>query len=191
MPFQTRFSERLGDAEIEHHGLVGFFADEDVCRFQITMHEFLVVRILHGPRDLDHDPQNAAHSLWFGKHGAFVGEARKITSGDVLHHEVRMSVVIASREDGDDVAVVETRQASQFMKEACVGVRARVLSGAQHYLEGNELPIEREILGEIDTPHAAASDLTKNLVRTDALSRFEGVAAAHSGGKTHWTARLP
>ena len=90
------------------------------------------------------------------------------------HGNERTTFPFADLVDGFDVRVIEGACCLSFTNETLLGMRIR--SGA--FVEEFEchLPVESEILGEVDGPHAARPERFENAVVRDGRSQHEECA---------------
>ena len=77
-------ADRLGDAEVDDlgHRAAILIADQDVGGLEIAVQDPLLMRVLHGPDDLQEEPQPGRD-----RHRLSVRERRDRQARDQLHHE--------------------------------------------------------------------------------------------------------
>jgi hypothetical protein len=83
---------------------------------------------------------------------------------DILHREVERALVRPERVNLDDVLVADLRERARLLLEALDG--RRVLCVARVDDLDRDLPVEEDVLREMDDAHRACAELANELVTT-------------------------
>ena len=142
-----RGAERLGDAEVGHHGGAG--GEEDVVGLDVAVDDAVLVGVGEGPGHV----AEQAHHLGEWERTPREPRAERLAL-DVGHGVVGQPVALARREQGDDVRVGEPGGEPDLLAEALAAHRVRQLGGQD--LDHHPAP-ERGLLGDEDAGHATAA----------------------------------
>ncbi len=177
-------AEQLGDAEIKqlHPGVA---RHQHVRRFQIAVHDLVLVRELHRRADVEKDAQAAFEPDFVL---AAVLEQRQTL--DVFHREIRIAVGgDAAVDEMSDVRVVQTRENLPLAQEAAMH-RFRIEPGADELERDALLELAVVALGEPDYAHAAGAEFAQQPPRPDAVTRVHRQAAVAGISRRGGAARL-
>ena len=140
----TRFRALVVDAPRHskvHHPRNAVGAEQDIRRLDVAMNDALAVRITNGIQNL-HGQRDAAHwrdrSLFF----QHLGQSWAI---DKLEHQIRLPVLLASIEQGDDIRVLQTTNRTRLGQEA---LHTRGRCGRCGKLQGfnSNFPIQMRVM---------------------------------------------
>ena len=91
-------------------------------------------------------------------------ELRKVGAGDIAHRDIEMAVGFAGLKDRNDVRMIDRGGQLRLPLESLLELRIATMCG-ENQLEGDG-PVEIQLAGPIDDPHAAlADDLLKAMPR--------------------------
>jgi hypothetical protein len=147
--------EHLGDAEVEHLGVVPLVAGEhhDVLALEVAVHDALGVRGAERVGDLASDAERAGHR----ERPLAAQEPREVDAIDELHHEVGVPLgAVPEVDDLDDVRVPDGGGGLRLAVEAGerLGVAGEV--GAQDLHRHGAS--DGQVTGAVDDAHAPAGD---------------------------------
>jgi hypothetical protein len=155
-----------GQPEVADVGLA-VVIDQDVGRLEVAVEDAALMRVVHRLGGLGHQPCRGARV------GGVVGQPLlEARPADELHGEVAPPVVLADLEDRHDVRVVQQRDRLGLVLEPSQFVIAGQDVGPEH-LEGDG-PIEADLAGAVDDPHAAAAHLLDQLVVAEVTDERAG-----------------
>ena len=163
---RLRVRRQFGETEVEHLE-PAVARQHDVRRLEIAMYHALFVR--HGERfgDRQGDIERLRQREAAGRHGAV-----EAFTFDQLHGDERRVALALDRVDGDDVGMVECRDRLGLALKALQALRVGSHLRGQH-LEGH-VTLQVEILGPIDLPHAAFTQLGGDLEVGKCLADQDG-----------------
>ena len=159
--------EKLGDAEIEQLD-AAICADENVRRFEVTMHDEVGVRVRHGGENIEKELDASFHAK-----RVLVAIAIDWQAVDVLEHQVRLRRRrYAGVDEARDVRMAEPREQAALALESLFA--ARRAGAHQRQIEqldgGAALEPSVRAFREPDAPHAALADGRDEPVRADTMS---------------------
>ena len=99
------------------------------------------------------------------REGATANTVRQRLSGDVLHHDVRLVLVIQHVIDGCDVGVGQCGECFGLAEQPCARIGLVTVVG-QESLE-RDLPVESGVAGKEHFSHPAGAERPHDLVRAD------------------------
>ncbi len=152
----TVVREAFGKAEVRDV----WFArrvDEDVGRFQITMNDALLMRVVDGRRNFPEMTRRRSRGQ-----GTAARDIRETLSFDEIHREVVLAFVFTDVVDGDDVRVAQAGRSFGLGAEA---FHKRVAGEApkEQHLHGNDA-VQRDLPGAINDAHTPARDFVEQFV---------------------------
>ena len=121
--------QQLGDAEVEqlHHRRVAVVRDENVAGLQVTVHDKALVRVLHRIANLQKKGKSFTN-----RQRASVAIRGERLALDVLHHEVRLSILRdPAVQERRDVRMRQVGENLSFAPEASLRRIARGLCAEQ------------------------------------------------------------
>ena len=154
--------DRLGEPEVEQLGLVSG-GEEHVGRLQIAVDDVAGVGRAQGIGNLNADLHHALRAQRaVGHHFA------QAAALEQLHHHERTAAGLADVVDGADVGVIERRGGLRLPPEALerLGVEGPIVA---EELEG-DLPLQPDIFGLVDHPHATAAQRAEDGVMGNRLT---------------------
>ena len=154
--------DEAGQAEVEDFDRAAV-GDVNVCRLDVAMDDAVLVGVVEPladfRRDLDLAPQ--AYSLR-SRH-----PREEILSLQVLHGEIRLSLVLAEIVNGNDVSVRQLAGGSRLAEEPFAQLRV-LIDRDRNHLDGDD-PFEERVAGAIHDPHATLAEFFDDLIPADTL----------------------
>jgi hypothetical protein len=167
----------LGQTEVEHlHGAIR--PDADVGRFEVPVHDAVVVREAQRVGDAARDAQGAGE--WNRPAAAAVGEGLAL---DQFHDHSRAALPGFDAEDRRDARVIERREDERFTLEPAgqVGV-ARVFD--EQHLDG-DMALQLRVERAVHLAHAARAEHALHFVGTNERTGRKGHAGRLIIGVAH------
>ena len=154
---ELRGVDDLRDAEIRDLNVAATI-DENVRRLDVAVHDPLIVRVLQGVAELDEEPLDDAN----GKRGVRSDQGIERRAVHELHDEKQRIAFVADRVDHDDVRMIQLR------RRPCLALEPLFHSFVegevrQHGLD-RHLPVQPQVIREVDGGHTPTSDLFADLV---------------------------
>jgi hypothetical protein len=158
--------QALDEAEVGQVRVVGA-VEQDVGRLDVAVHEPARVRGVQRRGDLGDDRGGA-----LGRQPALGAHDRpQVGPVDVAHDDVEDPVLLAGREDRDDVRMLDRRGGLGLAHEAVAERRVDRQRGRDR-LEGHDA-VERQLHGAVDDPHPAAARHALDPVAGEDVARVE------------------
>jgi len=166
--------QHLGDAEVEQFRSA-VRADQDVRRFQIAVHDKILVRVLHRATDLQKQLQARAQA-----EVPLTRVLRDRNAVDIIHHQVRRTVGgNAAVDQTSDIRMLQPRQNLPLLAKALHQARSRI----RQLLDRDALfELTVVALGQPDLAHAAAADLAKRAPLAELGQRIDAYGRSVHGG---------
>ncbi len=136
---------------------VPLLVDQDVGRLEVAVQDAPRVRVRHRLGRLGDQPRGGPRLLLVAGH-----QRHQAAAGHQLHAEVMLALVLADLVDRHDAEVVEQRDGLGFILEAAKLVVAGEEPGLDHLQRDG--PVEADLTGLVDDPHAAAAQFAPDLV---------------------------
>ena len=148
---QPLHQPEVGDLQ----GAIG--GQEDIGRFEVAVDHLALVRNVHCPGQNLDDPGGLID--WLRLAANHVGEA---AARNIFEREIREPVLLADREDLDDIEVFDCGNRLGFRLEANEILGPRAGAGPNH-LQSDE-PVEPLLARLVDDPHPTPAKQLQNLV---------------------------
>ncbi len=117
----------------------------------------VLVRVVNGRGNLRDELRGARR-----RQRPFAHRFREVLPLDVIHREVVLALALAGFVDGDDVGVMQAGRRFRLGPEPQDHLRAAHAARLDHLHRHD--PVEAELAGAIDHPHAAFGDLLQQFV---------------------------
>ena len=138
---------------------LALFRDEDILRFDITVHDAGFARGLQSGGDLTHDVQDGRQIQF----AAFANQRCQVTALHKLLSDVVQAVFLPDGVDLDDVGVVETCRHHRFLLEARQHVLPRMgHQSGLHHLD-RDVALQRRLLRKKHVRHAPAAKMSQQV----------------------------
>ena len=164
-----------GQAEIGDLGHA-FGRQEHVGRLQVPVDDAAAVSFVDGPGEGSRQLDNAGDRLRLA-----VDLLGQRAAADKFQHQVRQPVLPTHLEDLHDVRMVQPGRRFRLDAEPHSLLVAGVFRGADH-LDGHQ-PVERQVAGLVDNPHAAAPQDLEHVVPGDLAA--QGTAGGRQRHRAH------
>ena len=146
-----RQAVHAGNAKVEDLGDAGG-GDDDILGLQIAMNDALIVRDSEGREHLAEDDGDAA----IVERPLVVHHREEISTGEILHHDVQQTVVLAEVDDAHRARVIEPRRSHGLAMKARDerGLACHIVVKDLH----RDVLLECNLLRAIDRTHRAAAE---------------------------------
>ena len=150
--------------------------EQQVGGLHISVHHLVLVGIGEPARGV----QRIRHGLLGRQRALALDDVRQRLAQHILHTEVVLVLLVADIVDLDDVVVRELRDREGLTHESREKRRAARELGRDGL--HRDVPVQRELPGEVDTAHAASAKLAQKLIPIKATQRFAvGIGVLHHG----------
>src|SRR5262245_55810016 len=155
-----RCVQELGDAEVEQLGCAGRI-DQNIAGLKVAVNDEMTMRVF----DSRADRQKQSQPLLDAKL-LFVGVLRNPGALNVLHHEVRSSILGGTAiEQPCDVRMLQSSKDLTFSLEAAKD-EVRIKTGMHQFNSNVRLILLVVARSQINGPHSASTQLTYQAIRT-------------------------
>ena len=156
-----RIIDRAGEPEVGQERSLNRPVEQDVGRFDISMHQPLSMCGGQAPRHLQTDPQNLLQLQW----ALLVNSLLQAGATGILRDDVRHALPLVDAVDRQHMVVNHRSGSLPFPREAFSGRPGRREMRQQHF-DGHKT-IQCCVERFEDDPHPAAADDSGHLVRPD------------------------